>query len=340
VNHLKIGVIGVGRMGQHHCRVYSSLRQVQLVGVYDIDLQVGLDISKRYDIPAFNQLDELLEQVDAVSIASPTPTHFDLVMRCLDRGIHVLVEKPLTDSLAQAEHLIRAADQSGLVIQVGHIERFNPPYQELKNVLENMDVLAVNFRRLSPFQGSNTDVDVILDLMVHDLDLSLDLMKREPDLVSAYGLMPMSASLDHVVAELWYQQGQLITLTASRITEQKVRSVEVTTKEAYLEVDLLHKAILVHRRSTGEYSDQNHGGVKYRQESIIERILVPAAEPLMLEVQHFLQCIDQNCPPRVTLEDGYKSLRLALLIRNIVTEHNFHLTAQLKNEYIDHNPVL
>lgn len=318
---LKTAVIGVGRMGQHHCRIYSSLRQVHLVGIYDVDSQVASDISNRYDVPAFNQLDELLDQVDAVSIATPTPTHFDLVMRCLDCGIHVLVEKPLTDSLAQAENLIQAAEQSGLVIQVGHIERFNPPYQELKNVLEAMKPLAINFRRLSPFQGSNLDVDVVLDLMIHDLDLCLDIMKREPDLVSAYGLTPMSATLDHVVAELWYQEGQLITLTASRITEQKIRSVEVTSKDAYLEADLLNKAILVHRRSRGEYADQNHGGVKYRQESVIERILVPSAEPLMLEIQHFLNCISNNCPPKVTLSDAYQALRLALLVRNIATEH-------------------
>lgn len=314
MSRIRIGVIGVGRMGQHHCRVYSSLRQVDFVGVYDTNLSLSRDVANRYEIFPYDQIDALLDQVDAVTIASPTPTHFELATRCIDHGVNVLLEKPITETLEQAEELLMAVNKSGLVLQIGHIERFNPTYQELKNVMDNLNVLAINFRRLSPYLGSNKDVDVVMDLMIHDIDLVLDLTQREPDSISAYGLNPLSGALDYVVAEFWYKEGQLITLTASRVTEQKIRSVEVTAQEAYLEADFLNKGIYVHRRSVGEYLSHNQGSVKYRQESIIERIVVPNIEPLLLEIQHFLQCISNHCIPCVSALDGLLALRTAYKI--------------------------
>ena len=328
MKRIKTGVIGLGRMGRHHCRVYASLRESYLVGIYDTNLKAAKELAGMYDIPVYQSIDALLEQVDAVSIATPTPTHFDLVQRCLEHNVHVLVEKPVTDSVENAEQLVRMVDGSGLIIQVGHIERFNPTYLELKKVLEDLHVLAINFRRLSPYRVSNTDVDVVLDLMVHDLDLSIDLTGREPDSIAAYGLMPFSDSLDHVAAQLYYSGGPLITLTASRVTEEKIRSIDVTAEEAFVEADLLNKSIHVHRCSTGEYAAQNHGGVKYRQESMIERILVPNAEPLGLEIKHFLDCISKNCSPSVSISDGLKALRLAQEINGIVNNQSAHRIVQ------------
>jgi predicted dehydrogenase len=320
MNSIRTGVIGVGRMGQHHCRIYSTLRHTRLAGIYDPDPKAGAHMAQRFEVPVFPSVDALLAEVDAVSIAAPTPAHHELVLRCLQAGVHVLVEKPVTETIEQAEDLLRAVQASRLVVQVGHIERFNPTYQELKNVLAGFNVLAVNFRRLSPYRGSNKDVDVVLDLMVHDLDLVLDLFQREPDRVSAFGLAPFSPGLDHVVAELWYGDGRLVTLTASRVTEQKVRTVEVTAEDAYLEADFLNKSIAVHRQSSAGYFGQNQGGVKYRQESIIERILVPNAEPLLLEIQHFLQCISEGCTPCVSLQDGLRALRMTGIIHEMVAQ--------------------
>ena len=328
MENLRTGVIGLGRMGQHHCRVYASQRETQLVGLFDIDSQVARELSLRYEVPAYQQIDDLLEQVDAVSIATPTPTHFDLVMRCLEHDVHVLVEKPVTETLEQAEELARVVEKSGLIVQVGHIERFNPTYMELKKVIENLNIIAIDFRRLSPYRVSNKDVNVVLDLMVHDLDLSIDLMGREPNLISAYGLTPFSAGLDHAVAQLCYCDGPIITLTSSRVTEHKIRIVEVTAEEAYIEADFLNKGISVHRCSLGEYKDQNLNGVKYRQESLIERILVPNVEPLVLEINHFLQCISHNCTPCVSVFDGLNALRLALWISGLISEQNLQLASQ------------
>ena len=322
MDRIKTGVIGLGRMGQHHCRVYASQKEAELVGLFDSNPQITRDFCTKYDVPVYEKLDDLLEQVDAVSIATPTPTHFDLTMQCLEKNVHVLVEKPITESLVHAEQLARVVENSGLVVQVGHIERFNPTYMELKKVIENFKVLAINFRRLSPYRVSNKDVDVVLDLMVHDLDLCNDLMGREPTAISAFGLTQFSNSSDHVVAQLFYSEGPLITLTASRVTEEKIRSIDVTAPDAFLEADLLKKGISVNRCSFGEYSDQNLNGVKYRQESLVENILVPNVEPLVLEISHFLQCICRESTPCVSVLDGLKALRLAQQICDLVNGHN------------------
>lgn len=331
MDRLRTGVIGLGRMGQHHCRVYSNQKEAQLVGIYDINPQVARETSRKYDVPEYQRLDDLLDQVDAVTIATPTPTHFDIAMKCIERNIHVLVEKPVTDKIEDAEHLARVIREKSTIFQVGHIERFNPTYIELKKVLEKLKVIAISFRRLSPYKVSNKDVNVVLDLMVHDLDLSNDLTGREPAGVTAYGLMPFSDSLDHVVAQLFYRNGPLITLEASRVTEQKIRSVDVTAEDAFVEADFMNKSISIHRCSTGEYSEKSRNGVSYHQESVIERILVPNVEPLSLEIKYFLECITQNRLPRVSISDGLKALRMAQQICTLAYELNLQFSGQPEN---------
>jgi virulence factor len=329
MERVRTGVIGLGRMGRHHCRVYASLRESELVGIYDTNPNAAQELSSAYEVPVYQELDDLLGQVDAVTIATPTPTHFDLVRRCLDHNVHVLVEKPVTETIEHAQQLTRMVEDSSVIVQVGHIERFNTAYLELKKVMEYMKVLAINFRRLSPYRTSNKDVDVVLDLMVHDLDLCIDLMGKEPDSIQAVGLSPFNTGLDHVSAQLWYSEGPLITLTASRVTEEKVRCVDVTAEEAFVEADFLHKNISIHRCSTGEYYAHDHSGVKYHQESVIERILVPSAEPLALEIKHFLDCICQNCTPCVSVTEGLKALRLAQQIRDVINDQKTQLAARL-----------
>lgn len=335
MEQVKVGVIGVGMMGQRHCRIYSNMRRVQLAGVCDARSETGRRIAQQYDVPFYEQVDDLLANVDAVSLVVPTPLHFDLAMRCLTHGVHVLVEKPITETLQQAERLTQAAEESGLIVQVGHIERFNPAYIELKRVLEDMNVLAVSLRRLSAYEGSNTDVDVVLDLMIHDLDLILDLMGGEPDSVNAYGLTTIGGAIDHAVAHLSFEHGPLLTLIASRVTEQKIRSIEVTATQAYLESDLLNKSISVHRRTIGEYLNSN----KYRQESIVERIHVPIVEPLLAELQQFVECVLEGKTPPVPARDGLKALRLATLIRETIGKQLIDMRAPRQPEMASNGRV-
>mgnify|MGYP000125996648 CR=1 FL=1 len=315
-NQLKVGVLGVGRMGQRHCRVYSNMRNVHLFGVSDKNPELGTRIGRTYDVPYFRDPDELLSQVDAVSLAGPTPPHFEYAMMCLERGVNVLIEKPITETVEQAEKLVEAAEKSGLVVTIGHIERFNPAYMELKNVVESMDVVTFDLRRLSPFEGSNKDVDVVLDLMIHDTNLVLDLVGHEPLSMHAHGVKVFSDNLDHAVATMSFPNNVLVTMTSSRITEQKVRSLDVACRQAFLQCDLMNKSILVNRATIGEYQNLNSRGVKYRQESVVERIFVPGYEPLMLECQHFVDCIQGECKTEVSAMDGLRALKLAVAIRD------------------------
>lgn len=303
-------------MGQRHCRVYSNLRRVCLVGVCDANSQLGSQVASQHGVPYFADVDELLDQVDAVSLAVPTPLHFALAKHCIEKDKHLLIEKPMAETLEQAETITRLAEGCGLIVQVGHIERFNPAFVELKNVMEERTVLAINLRRLSPFAGSNLDVDVVGDLMIHDTDLALNLVGKPPISVEAFGLTASDGRLDHVVAHLFFENGPLLTMTASRITEHKVRSIEVTAVDAYLECDLLNKNVLVTRHTIGEYLNHNHKGVKYHQESLVERIQVPAFEPLFSELSHFVECVAEGKTPSVSARDGMNALKLVEAIRS------------------------
>jgi virulence factor len=316
---VRIGVIGVGRMGQSHCRVYSNLRHAKFVGLCDVNADLGKDVARRHEVSFFRDVDSLLENVDAVSVCTPTPEHFAVVKRCIDQGIHVMVEKPFTETLEQAKELKEAAAKSKVVIQVGHIEKYNPAFIELRKVLEGMEILTMNFNRLSPFQGSNVDVDVVLDLMIHDIGLVVDMFDAEPISVDAHGFSVFTNTIDYGLAVIKYEPKMLLTLTASRVTEQKIRGISVTTRDAYIEADLLHKTIEVHRRTLGDYVNQKNTH-KYRQESLIERIVVPAMEPLFLELQDFVNCVSESRIPQVTAEDGYNALRFVLLLRDKILE--------------------
>jgi predicted dehydrogenase len=318
---IQVGVIGLGRMGQRHCRVFSGMRNARLAGVCDVSASQGEQVARQYQVPFYASVDDLLAQVEAVSLVTPTPAHFELALRCLERGVHVLIEKPITETVGQALQLAQAAEQSGLVVQIGHIERFNPAYQELKHVLEGTAMLALHIQRLSPHDSSNVDVDVILDLMIHDLDLIVDLMGRPPEAVEAFGLETYGGGVDHAVAHLTYTAGPLIMLTASRVTEQKVRSIEVTAQDAYLRCDLLNKSIEVHRRTFGEYLSYNHHGVKYRHEAVVERIHVPTFEPLLLELQQFVDSVAGVGPRLVSAADGLRALQLAEAVRHALSRH-------------------
>jgi len=327
MEQVRIGVIGTGRMGQNHCRVLANMRRARFVGLCDVNSELGKDVARRYEVAFFRDVDSLLENVDAVTICTPTPEHYDLVLQCMKRNIHVMVEKPFTETLDQAKALKEAAEaNNNLTVMVGHIEKFNPTYVELRKVLEDMAILAMNFNRLSPYQGSNVDVDVVLDLMIHDIGLVVDLFSAEPISMDAYGVSVFSNTIDHGVAILRYDPDPILSLTASRVTEQKIRGITVTTTEAYVDADLLNKHISVHRRTLGDYINHKNS-VKYRQESLIEQIVVPPVEPLFLELQDFVQSVYDGKKPQVTAADGYNALRLVLMLRDKVLE-----TMRVKNK--------
>jgi len=316
---VRIGVIGAGVMGERHCRVCSNLPRVELVGLADLDEARGRQVANSYGTEYFSDHRAMLSGLDAVTIAASTPAHYALTAECLERGLHVMIEKPIAETIDQARELVEVAEERHVVLQVGHIERFNPVFTELKHVIEDMTLIGINMRRLSPFDTSNTDVDVVRDLMIHDLDLAVNAVGQDIEGINAWGRSINTGSMDHVVASLSFKGGPIATLFASRVTEQKVRAIEVIAAGAYVEADLLNKSILVHRRTFPQYLD-NHNITKYRQESVIERIHVPMYEPLMLELRHFTECVRDDQPTQVPGSDGLRALQLAETVASEIAQ--------------------
>ena len=312
---LRVGVIGAGVMGERHCRVYSNLRDVKFVGVFDVNHVRGHEVAERYEGRYFDSPIDLLREVDAVTIATPTPHHFDLAMEAFVTGVHTLIEKPMAYTLEQGRKLVAEAQKSGLTVQVGHIERFNPAYIELKNVADDLPVVAIMIRRQNSFDASNKDVDVINDLMIHDIDLLLDLVGQPVEAVAAIGRSVLNGAIDHAVANFCFRDGPIATVIASRITQSKVRCFDITTQHAYVQGDLMSKSVAIHRRLLNEYK-----GARYRQESVVENIHIPVGEPLMLELQHFISCIREQRRPQVSVEDGLRAMEFAAQITEMARQ--------------------
>lgn len=314
---LRVGVWGVGLMGERHARVLSTLPDARLVAVYDANADRAQAVATRYGTQVASSPEALLAEVDAISIATPTPLHFAHVEQSLSLGKHVLVEKAITEQVDQAEVLTAMARRTGKLLMVGHIERYNPVFSELKRLIVEggQRPFAIVFRRLSSFSTSSQAVDVVLDLMIHDVDLMLDLCRgMTVQHHDGIGRIVRTREIDHGVAHVGFHGGPVVTLTASRVTEQKVRSIEVTTPSAFIVADLLRKEIQSYRNTVSTYQAQD-GGVSYQQHTQIDQVQVPTAEPLLLEVQDFIRAIRAGQPPLVTAEDATEALRLTQSLR-------------------------
>ncbi|MEM1370537.1 MAG: Gfo/Idh/MocA family oxidoreductase [Cyanobacteria bacterium P01_H01_bin.15] len=317
---IRVGVIGVGNMGQHHTRVLTRLKNVELIGVSDINLELGLDTASKYRVRFFEDYRNLIEHVDAVCVAVPTRLHHSVGMLCLRAGVHVLIEKPIAASIAEAESLVNAAASSNCILQVGHIERFNPAFKELRNVLRTEEVLALEARRMSPYSDRANDVSVVLDLMIHDIDLLLELAGSAVVKLSASGSRSAhSGYLDYVTATLGFANGIVATLTASKVTHRKIRTIAAHCRNSLTEADFLNNEILINRQTTAN-TTTNYGQVLYRQDGLIEKVYTSNTEPLHAELEHFVNCVRGGDQPSVGGEQALKALRLASLIEQMALD--------------------
>jgi predicted dehydrogenase len=314
---VRAGVIGVGNMGANHARVYASMpHRAELVGVYDPNLERAEEVARRYETRAFPELEQLLDAVEAVSIASPTSLHFEHAATALERGVHVLIEKPVTLTIADALRLrdLAHAAPGQPVVQVGHIEEFNPAVTEVRKILAGRPPVALTIQRLSHYDGRIQDADVVQDLMLHDVHVALAIAGSTPHGVHAAGRVVRSeAAIDYAVANLLFDDGLIATLVASRITQEKVRQMTVSTGEAHVTVDFLQRTISVSRWTnlSVDVGDDR----AYKQESVIERIFVPIEEPLVAEIGCFLAAVATGDPPRVPLETGIRCLEIVERVR-------------------------
>jgi predicted dehydrogenase len=317
---IRIGAIGVGNMGQHHARVLSLLKDVEFVGVSDINVERGLAIASKYRVRFFENYLDLLPHIDAACIAVPTRLHYPVGMNCLKAGVHTLIEKPIAASIAEAESLVNTAAESNCILQVGHIERFNPAFQELTKVLKTEELLALEAHRLSPYSKRANDVSVVLDLMIHDIDLLLELASAPVAKLTASGSScSESGYLDYVTATLGFANGMVATLTSSKVTHRKVRSIVAHCKNSLTEADFLNNEILIHRQTTANCMT-DYGQVLYRQDGLIEKVYTSNIEPLHAELDHFVGCVRGGSQPSVGGEQALKALRLASLIEQMALD--------------------
>ena len=308
---IRAGVVGVGSMGENHARVYDQLSGVELACVTDRDDEIARRVAEEYGTDAV-AFETVLDRCDVVTVAVPTGAHYDVVSECLDAGVHVLVEKPIAETPEQGRALAERADDEGLVLQVGHIERFNPAVQTVTDLLEDLEVISLTAERLGPPIDRTAPGNVVFDLMVHDVDVVGALLEDRPDSITAMG----AADGRYATATMEYDD-VVASLTASRVTQKKVRTLTVTARECLVEVDYLEQSVLIHRDSYPEYLTDD-GQRRYRYESVVERPRVDNGEPLRHELEAFLEAVRTGSEPAVTAEDGIEALETVETIDSMV----------------------
>jgi predicted dehydrogenase len=293
---LKIGVIGTGAMGQNHCRVCATLPGAVLAAVADSDAGRAAEIAAKYNVPAFSNYQEMLPLVEAVIVATPTGTHFEIASACLNAGKNILVEKPLAANSEQASALVRLAEEKKLTLATGFIERFNPAFQELCRLVRKEKVLGINIKRFSPFPQRITDASVIQDMMIHDLDLLVNLLPAdEIEGMKAEGCKIKSNKLDRVSATFFFRSGVISKIDADRDFSIKTRKITVVSERGLIEADLLNKKVyirdLVHHIPSVHHTKD--------------------ADQLTLELMDFVKAIASGKKPTVDGHAGYRALKLA-----------------------------
>jgi predicted dehydrogenase len=317
---MRAGVVGAGHMGQYHILVYAELWDVELVGLVDVDASKVARLAAQYDTQAFTDYRELFGKVDVVSIAVPTPLHFEVARDFMEAGIGVLVEKPLTPTLEEARELFRLARERNVVLHVGHVERFNGAVQELRKIVVNP--ILVESRRLGPFVARVQHDTVVMDLMIHDIDIVLGLVDAEIHRVIVAGARVHSAQADVASVQIVFENGTIANITASRATEQKIRTLAITQPDAYIFLNYTDQDIQIHRRAASEYI-LNRESIRYRQESFVEHLFVHKENPLKLEILHLLNAVreaQRTGRADASEHDDVRSLAVALAIERMIRE--------------------
>jgi predicted dehydrogenase len=295
---VNVAVIGTGHLGRLHALYFANSRDVNLVGVCDIHRERAEAVSRESGANACCNHRDLLDKVEAVTIAVPTTSHHRIARDFLKAGVHTLVEKPMTSTLREADELIRLAGKKKLILQVGHVERFNPAIQSLYKLANNPQFIECH--RLGPFKGRGIEVGVVLDLMIHDLDIVLGLVNSRLKRVDAVGVMVITRHEDIANARLTFENGTVCNLTASRLTQEAMRKIRVFQPDAYISIDYLKKAGSVYR--------------KVKKEIVAEQLKFIDSHPLNLELASFIDCVRHGRRPLVSGKEGREALNVALEI--------------------------
>jgi len=308
---LKVAVVGVGQLGSRHARVFSELDGAELVGVVDTDLERARGVAATYGGRGVAHFRELVKDVRAASVAVPTVDHEAAVLELLEAGVHVLVEKPIASSREQAERMTKTAAAKGLRFAVGHTERHNPAVEALLS--QRKDPRFIEVHRLASFSPRSLDIDVVLDLMIHDLDVVMTLVGREVASLEAVGVPVLTPRVDIANARLRFEGGAVANITASRVSQEKVRKLRVFARDCYVSLDYQNQEAIRYRILPGEGQRPN---IEREELSIVNE------EPLKRELQDFLESVAEGRAPLVTGEDGTRALELALRIVTAMEDSN------------------
>ncbi len=304
---LKVGVIGVGRLGEYHVQKYKALAdEVELVGIVDTNRDRVMEISNRYGVKAFGDRQELLDIIDAASLAVPTEAHYEVGKDILSNKVHLLIEKPITYCIDHADDLIKLANDNELILQVGLIERFSPPVVRLQSLLNAP--FYIEAHRMNPFTVRGTDVDVVLDLMIHDIDIILRLIKSPLKSIHAVGMSVVTEKIDVASARMVFENGIAANLTASRISDEPIRMLRVFQPDMCLNVDFVNRSLKICPLSPQQSEKNSKPG---QVNDIIE---YPGSDPLADQIRSFVQAVQRKIPPVVTGEQGREALCVALNI--------------------------
>ena len=310
---IRVGVIGVGYLGKFHAEKYARMDGVKLVGVVDTNTEQAESIAKRLGTESFADYRDLIDEVDAVSVVVPTPLHFSISRDFLENKVNVLIEKPITETLEEANALIKLADSHGSIIQVGHLERFNPAVIALREVVDRP--LFIESHRLSFFKERGTEVDVVLDLMIHDIDIILNFVKSELKSIHAAGVPVISSRVDVANVRLVFESGCVANITASRISLKNMRKIRIFQKDTYVSVDYANNEITIIRQD-GKGTELPVPGMSLQRKSFEE------ADSLESELEAFVRSVRNREVPVVSGRDGRNALRVALSIMDQIKETN------------------
>ena len=327
---LRIGVVGVGHLGSLHARMLAAMEGVRLAGVFDTDADRSGSVALALGVPAAESLEALLGEVDAVTVATSTNAHYGVALKALERGKHVFLEKPITGTVAEAETLCSAAAGRGLLIQVGHIERFNPAILALEKY--SIAPMFVESHRLAQFNPRGTDVGVVLDLMIHDIDLILSFVRSPVRAVEANGVAVVSDSVDIANARLQFENGCVANVTASRISQRKMRKMRLFQKNGYISIDFSEGTAEVFRLVGEDEPDVKGtmmlgeiGSGKHRRKIVYELPEVKEVNALRHELELFREAIAGGTRPVVSGEDGRRALEVANAIMEKISQQSFQV---------------
>ncbi len=308
------GVIGVGQLGQHHARIYSELPQADLVGIYDSDPERMAKMASMFNTRGYPSVEELLDDIEAVSLAVPTKLHYEIGKTILARGRHVLIEKPITEKVEQGRELVEMARDRNLVLYTGHTERFSPSLSAARKWVRKPRF--VEALRLAGYGVRGTDVSVIHDLMIHDIDLVLSVVDSEIDKVDAIGVPVFTPRVDIANARISFADGTIASLTASRVSVERVRKLRFFQEDAYISVDFLKRDARIYRRKVGKKDLPLTPGAGLGMQDLVEMVMPPVSEeePLVLEIEDFLMSVAGEKEPQVPGEAGVRALEVVSLI--------------------------